>query len=48
MWAAATRVRYERKEHRYETDLTDVGWAGLAPMIPLVKRGGRPGPMCAK
>ncbi len=42
MWTAETRVRYERKGERYETDLRDEEWARLAPMIPPAKRGGRP------
>ena len=27
---------------RYDTDLTDAGWALVAPLLPAAKAGGRP------
>ena len=41
MWNAETRARYDRKELRYPSDLTDAAWEIVAPLIPPAKRGGR-------
>ncbi len=41
MWTAETRARYDRNGLRYPSDLTDVEWGFIAPMIPPAKRGGR-------
>jgi len=41
MWTAETRARYDRRGLRYPSDLSDVEWGLIAPMIPPAKRGGR-------
>ena len=41
MWTKEHRERYQRKELRYPSDLTDAEWALIEPMIPPAKRGGR-------
>ena len=41
MWTAATRVQHSRDELRFASDLTDVEWAIVAPLLPagsLVRR----------
>jgi transposase len=40
MWTNENRRRYDRSKLRYPGDLTDEEWALIAPIIPLVKRGG--------
>lgn len=42
MWTIEHRQRYERKDLRYPSDLTDAEWALIEPLIPPAKRGGRP------
>ena len=41
MWTTETRCRYERRDLRYPSDLTDAEWALLEPHIPPAKHGGR-------
>lgn len=41
MWTPETRARYDRKELRYPSDLSDSEWALIAPRIPSARRGGR-------
>lgn len=41
MWTVEHRQRYERRGLRYPSDLTDEEWAGIEPLIPPAKRGGR-------
>ena len=41
MWTSENRRRYERRNDRYPSDLSDAQWDLIAPMIPLAKRGGR-------
>lgn len=41
MWTAENRRRYERRNDRYPSDLSDAEWAVIEPMIPPAKRGGR-------
>lgn len=41
MWTVEHRQRYERKDLRYPSDLTDAEWALVEPLIPPAKRGGR-------
>ena len=41
MWTRENRGLYERKGLRYRSDLSDAGWALIAPLIPPAKRGGR-------
>ncbi len=41
MWTVEDRQRYERRGLRYPSDLTDEEWAGIEPLIPPAKRGGR-------
>ncbi len=41
MWTRENRGFYERKGARYPSDLTDEGWALIAPLIPPAKHGGR-------
>ena len=40
MWTAENRCRYDRRHLRYESDLTDVEWGEVGPLIPPAKRGG--------
>ena len=40
MWTKENGARYDRWGFRYPSDLTDEGWAALAPLIPRAKRGG--------
>lgn len=40
MWTTENRVRYDRSELRYPSDLTDAEWALIEPLIPPAKRGG--------
>ena len=40
MWTAENRKRYDRGALLYESDLTDVEWALIGPLIPPAKRGG--------
>ena len=40
MWTQENRARYDRNGLRYPSDLTDVEWAVIAPLIPPGKRGG--------
>ena len=41
MWKTEHRVAADRRGLRYPSDLTDVEWALIAPLIPPAKRGGR-------
>ena len=41
MWSVEDRARYERRNLRYPSDLTDAEWALIEPHIPPAKRGGR-------
>ena len=41
-WNEITRKRYERKTHRYASDLTDAEWSVVAPLLPARNRFGRP------
>jgi transposase len=41
MWNPETRARYDRKELRYPSDLSDLEWALVEPLIPPGRRGGR-------
>ena len=34
MWTEITRARYERKEQRYASDVTDGEWALIEPQLP--------------
>ena len=36
-----SRARYDRSRLRYPSDLSDVEWAHVAPLIPPAKRGNR-------
>lgn len=40
MWTAENRTKYNRDHLRYPSDLTDVEWAIVKPLIPPAKRGG--------
>jgi transposase len=40
MWTKENRARYDRSRLRYESDLTDVEWAEVEPLIPPAKPGG--------
>ena len=40
MWTTENRARYDRERLRYPSDLTDVEWAYVEPLIPPAKRGG--------
>jgi len=41
-WDDITREQHNRDHLRYPSDLTDVEWAVVAPLIPPAKAGGRP------
>ena len=41
MWTVEQRQAHERRGRRYPSDLTDVEWALIEPLIPPAKRGGR-------
>jgi transposase len=40
MWTVENRVRYDRSQLRYPSDLTDEEWALVKRQIPRAKRGG--------
>ena len=40
MWTAENRLRYDRSQLRYPSDLTDGEWQVIEPLIPPAKRGG--------
>ena len=40
MWTTENRRRYERDRLRYPSDLTDLEWEQIEPLIPPAKRGG--------
>ena len=42
MWTAATRAQHSRDELRFASDLTDAGWAIVAPLLPAGSLVGRP------
>lgn len=41
-WTETARAKYRRPSRRFESDLTDVEWARLAPLLPVPSRTGRP------
>ena len=41
MWSKGDRAKYERRNLRYPSDLTDTEWALIEPHIPPARRGGR-------
>ena len=41
MWSKEDRAKYERRNLRYPSDLTDTEWALIEPHIPPARRGGR-------
>ncbi len=41
-WTETTRPQYERRCRRYASDLTDVEWALIEPLMPTPNRIGRP------
>jgi len=41
-WTEFTRRRYERSGGKYASDATDAEWALIAPLMPAVRRIGRP------
>ncbi|MCW2319316.1 transposase, partial [Rhodoblastus acidophilus] len=41
MWTTENRATYARGQLRYPSDVTDVEWELIAPLIPPAKRGGR-------
>ena len=43
MWTEITRQRYERKDLRYASDLTDAEWRVIESHMPPTKALGRPG-----
>ncbi len=40
MWTNENRGRYDRRDLRYPSDLTDEEWGLIGPLIPPAKRGG--------
>jgi hypothetical protein len=48
MWTEHHRKFYQRVERRYPSDMTDIEWARLEPLIPPAKSEGvRARPICA-
>jgi transposase len=41
MWTTENRAKYNRDHLRYPSDVTNVEWAQIAPLIPPARRGGR-------
>ena len=41
-WTDITRRHYEPPKGRYASDLSDVEWALIEPMLPAARRLGRP------
>ena len=41
-WTEITRLRYERRNDRYASDMTDHEWALIKPFMPPPRRIGRP------
>jgi transposase len=41
MWTTKNRAKYNRDCLQYPSDVTDEGWAYVAPLIPKAKSGGR-------
>ncbi len=41
-WTEFTRLRYERSGGKYASDATDAEWVLIAPLMPAVRRNGRP------
>ena len=42
MWTPMTRQHHSRDHLRYGSDLTDAEWAIIAPLLPPVRKTGRP------
>ena len=42
MWTEAARKQHAPRKERYPSDLTDMEWSLVEPMIPPAQRGGRP------
>jgi hypothetical protein len=42
MWTDTTRPKYERRNQRYASDLTDAEFALIGPYLPVAKPVGRP------
>ena len=42
MWTEITRPKYDRRDLRYASDLTDAEWALIEPYLPPTKATGRP------
>ncbi|AVM72901.1 IS5 family transposase [Magnetospirillum gryphiswaldense] len=42
VWTAENRSRYDRRDQRYPSDLTNEEWVLLEPMLPVAKGSGRP------
>ncbi len=41
-WTETARRQYERRNSRYASDLTDVEWSIIEPLMPASKHLGRP------
>src|ERR1700747_275286 len=42
MWTPTTRQRHSLPVKRYQTDMTDAEWRGIAPHLPMPSATGRP------
>jgi transposase len=42
MWTIENRGRFDRSKLRYPSDLTDVEWALVAPLIPIASPSSAP------
>ncbi|NDV89568.1 IS5 family transposase [Aurantimonas aggregata] len=47
-WTDTARREHNRDRARYPSDLTDLEWALVAPLLPAAKRGGRPRTTCLR
>ena len=41
-WTELTRHKYAREGDRYASDLTDAEWVLIEPLVPQLRRTGRP------
>src|SRR3712207_2493035 len=42
VWTDENRARYDRRDQRYPSDLTDAEWIILEPLLPVAQGCGRP------
>ena len=42
VWTDDNRARYDRRDQRYPSDVTDAEWVILGPLLPVAQGCGRP------